>query len=59
LPVIVDPEHFARRLDPAYQRVEELTPLLVPYPADALEVVAVNTSVSTPTNDGPEYLPPV
>jgi putative SOS response-associated peptidase YedK len=42
MPVIIDPAHFARWLDPADRRVEGLTPLLVPYPVDALEVIPIN-----------------
>jgi putative SOS response-associated peptidase YedK len=50
MPAIINSEHFARWLDPAYQRVEELKPLLVPYPADALEAIAFDLI----TSDGPE-----
>jgi putative SOS response-associated peptidase YedK len=57
--VILDPTDFSRWLDPEYQQVEGLTPLLVPYPAEALEAVAVSTLVNSPKYDGPECLAPV
>jgi putative SOS response-associated peptidase YedK len=59
MPVILAPADFDRWLDPEYQRVDGLTPLLVPYPAEALEAVAVSPLVNSPKNDGPECLAPV
>jgi putative SOS response-associated peptidase YedK len=58
MPVVIDPADFDRWLDPEYQRVEGLTPLLRPYPAEALEAVAVSARVNSPKNDGPECLAP-
>jgi putative SOS response-associated peptidase YedK len=59
MPVILPPESYARWLDPAYDRVEGLLPLLVPYPADAMESFPVSTTVNSPKYDGPECLEPV
>ena len=58
MPLILDPADFDRWLDPEYQSVEGLTPLLVPYPAGAMEAVAVSTLVNSPKTDGPECLGP-
>jgi putative SOS response-associated peptidase YedK len=59
MPVILDPADFDRWLDLAYQQVDGLTPLLVPYPAEVMEAVAVSPLVNSPKNDGPECLMPV
>lgn len=58
MPVILPPEHFDRWLDPEYQRVEGLMPLLQPYPDEPMEAVAVSTKVNSPRNEGPELLEP-
>ena len=49
---------FGRWLDPKYQLVEALTPVLVPDPAEVMEAVAVSPLVNSPKNDGPECLAP-
>jgi putative SOS response-associated peptidase YedK len=59
MPVILHPADYARWLDPDNQRAEDLAPLLAPYPAEAMDVVAVSTLVNSPRNDGPECLAPV
>jgi putative SOS response-associated peptidase YedK len=58
MPVILPPEYFDRWLDPAYQRVEGLTPLLRPYPGELMESVAVSTLVNSPRNEGPMLIEP-
>jgi putative SOS response-associated peptidase YedK len=57
MPVILEPDDFARWLDPRTP-IETLTPLLRPFPADTLEAVAVGTAVNSPKNDGPDLLAP-
>jgi putative SOS response-associated peptidase YedK len=58
MPVILGPEHFDQWLDPAYQDVKGLEALLVPYPAELMEAIAVSTLVNSPKNDRPECLEP-
>jgi putative SOS response-associated peptidase YedK len=60
MPGLLDPADFDRWLDPAAcQRPADLAPLLRPYPAEAMEAVAVSPLVNSPKNDGPECLAPV
>ncbi len=59
MPVLIDPADFDLWLDPACQRAEDLAPLLRPYPAEAMEAVAVSPLVNSPKNDDPECLAPV
>jgi putative SOS response-associated peptidase YedK len=58
MPVIIDPADVDLWLDPATDPAE-LLPLLRPYPADAMEAVAVSPLVNSTKNDGPECLTPV
>jgi putative SOS response-associated peptidase YedK len=57
-PLILHPDYYAQLLDPANQDAEALKALLVPYPADGMEVVAASTKVNSPKYDGPECLGP-
>jgi putative SOS response-associated peptidase YedK len=54
MPVILHPADYARWLDPEYQRVEELAPLLRPYPAELMVAEPVSTLVNNPRNDSPD-----
>jgi putative SOS response-associated peptidase YedK len=58
MPVILSPNDFARWLDPTYQRVEGLTPLLAPAPADGWEAVPVGPRVNSPRADDPGCVEP-
>ena len=57
MPVILDPEDYARWLDP--DRVPaELRPLLRPFPAAAMTAYPVSPRVNSPANDDPACLDP-
>jgi len=58
MPVILAPEAYDRWLDPAIEKSEQLTPLLRPYPSDAMLALAVSTHVNNPRNDDPECIVP-
>ncbi len=58
MPVLIDPGDFGRWLDPACRSPEELLPLLLPYPAEAMTAVAVGPLVNSPKNDDPNCLAP-
>jgi putative SOS response-associated peptidase YedK len=58
MPLILHPADYAQWLDPANRDAVGLTELLVPYPADEMEVVAASTKVNSPKYDGPECLRP-
>jgi putative SOS response-associated peptidase YedK len=55
MPAVIDPADFGRWLDPA-EPVDELAPLLRPYPAVAFEAVPASTMVNSPANEGPHLL---
>ena len=50
MPVILDPNDYARWLDPQASGVHEL---LRPYPADAMTAAPVSTRVNNPRNESP------
>ena len=54
MPVILHSADYARWLDPEFQRPEGLTPLLRPYPAEAMVVEPVSPLVNNPRNESPE-----
>jgi putative SOS response-associated peptidase YedK len=58
MPVILEPEDYARWLDPTPQRPEDLSQLLKPFPADKMSVHPVSTLVNSPSNDRPELVVP-
>jgi putative SOS response-associated peptidase YedK len=58
MPVILAEGFFDRWLDPAYDRVDGLLPLLQPFPDAAMEGFAVSTRVNSPRFEGPECLEP-
>ena len=58
MPVILPPKDYSIWLDPAMQRPEQLGPLLIPYPSEAMEAFPVSRLVNSPTNEGPDCLAP-
>jgi len=58
MPVILPPAAYARWLDPAPLEPAELLPLLVPFPAEALEAYPVSLAVNNPRNQGAELMQP-
>ena len=59
MPVILSKDGERVWLDPIIQDPERLLSLLMPYPADEMEVYPVSTKVNSPANDGPECLTPL
>jgi putative SOS response-associated peptidase YedK len=59
MPVILEPEDYARWLDSTPQRPEDLSQLLKPFPADKMSSHPVSTLVNSPSNDRPELVVPV
>ena len=53
MPVILPPSAHERWLDPAPQAPTDLTPLLVSFPAEAMDLYAVSRVVNSPGNDSP------
>jgi putative SOS response-associated peptidase YedK len=58
MPVILPPKQFGLRLDLAVTDPAALLPLLVPYPAELMESVAVSDRVNNARNEGPECIEP-
>lgn len=56
MPVILEPERYARWLDPEARGAMTLRPLLRPFPADAMSAWAVSTAVNSPRCDEPVCL---
>lgn len=52
MPVIIEEKDFGAWLDPEFQDVKKLSPLLKPYVHKDLEAYAVSTYVNTPKNTG-------
>lgn len=59
MPVILRPEEYERWLDPGERDPDELDGLLVPFPAELLEIHPVSRIVNDPSNDVPECVEPV
>jgi putative SOS response-associated peptidase YedK len=59
MPVILDEKDEARWLDPELVKPEDLLPLLVPYPPDAMECWEVSPYVNSYKNKGEECIRPV
>lgn len=59
MPVILNPAEYHLWLDPAPRRAEDLTPLLRPYPSEAMRAYPVSTQVNSPINDRPELVVPL
>jgi putative SOS response-associated peptidase YedK len=58
MPLILHPDDYARWVDPANQDVDDVSELLVRYPADEMTVLAASTTVNSPKYDGPVCLKP-
>ena len=58
MPVILAPEQYAAWLDPANTDRQQLTSMLVPYPAAAMEAWPVSRRVNNPRNDSADCLEP-
>jgi len=59
MPVILPARDYNRWLDPRTDQREEIEPLLVPYPADAMKYHPVSTLVNNPRNEAPECIEPL
>ena len=59
MPMLVEPENWARWLDPRIDDLEMLSELLVPAAAGRLEAFAVSTQVNDVRNNGPELIEPL
>jgi putative SOS response-associated peptidase YedK len=58
MPVIVEPAHYDRWLDPGAHEAADLIEILRPYPADQMSYYAVSRYVNSPENEGPECIRP-
>ncbi len=58
MPVIIDPIHYDRWMDPANTTGEGLAALLRPHPADGMMADAVSSYVSKAGNEGPKCIEP-
>jgi putative SOS response-associated peptidase YedK len=59
MPMLVEPENWARWLDPRVTDIEGLRELLVPAAPGRLEAYPVSTQVNDVRNDGPQLMEPV
>lgn len=59
MPVILPPQVYAAWLEAGEQPVQELLPLLQPYPAEAMRADPVARLVNSPANDTPECIQPI
>lgn len=59
MPVILQPADYARWLDPAVDKAEQVADLLRPFPGDELAVYPVSTRVNNPRNESTECLEPL
>lgn len=59
MPVVLDPDDWARWLEPTPLGDDERARLLVPAPDDALVFDEVSTQVNRPANDTPDLIAPV
>ena len=59
MPVIIEPEHYARWLDPDVQDPEKLADLLKPPAADLMTAHPVSRRVNSPRNDDAQCIAPV
>ena len=58
MPVILRPDEYERWLTAGPDDLEALRALLVPYPAEAMETLAVSTLVNNPSVDDPRCIVP-
>jgi len=59
MPVILDPRHYDRWLDPTPQDQADLEAMLVPFPAEAMTAFPVSRLVGNPRNDTPACTEPL
>jgi putative SOS response-associated peptidase YedK len=59
MPAILRPEQYEMWLDPLFSKVEQLTPMLVPYPIEKMAVYRVSDSVNSAANNDPELVRPL
>ncbi len=59
MPVILSRESEAIWLDPTIEDPEMLLPLLMPYPAEEMDVFPVSTKVNSPANDSTDCIEPL
>ncbi|WP_256377882.1 SOS response-associated peptidase [Synechococcus sp. PCC 7502] len=59
MPVILDPKDYEIWLDPNLTSIDRLTPLLKPYPPEAMTAYPVSSNVNSPKNNTPECKQPV
>jgi len=59
MPAILRPESYQRWLDPLYSNVDELSPLLVPYPTEKMAVYRVSDAVNSAANNSSELVRPL
>lgn len=58
MPAIIDPDQYGQWLDRSIRDPKMLQHLLVPYPAEDMEIYPVPQSVNKPANDRPEVVEP-
>jgi putative SOS response-associated peptidase YedK len=59
MPVILQPDDYARWLDPRLQNAPDLKELLQPYPDDSMEAIPVSTRVNSAKFDDALCLQPL
>ncbi len=59
MPVILHEKDEAAWLDPELHDPAKLKPLLVPYPAEEMEMYEVSTIVNSPKNESPDCIKPI
>ncbi len=59
MPVILSPQDFGLWLEPERTDPTALETLLTPYPADAMQALAVSTRVNSPSCDDPDCVKPI
>lgn len=59
MPVILQPQDYARWLNPGFSEVGELLALLKPYPSENMDAFRVSTRVNNARNEGPELAEPI
>jgi putative SOS response-associated peptidase YedK len=57
--VILPPDAYTVRLDPALRDAEPVQALLTPYPADAMIAYLVSTRLNNPAFDAPDCVLPL
>ena len=59
MPVILPSGDYAAWLDPTIEDPRQVTPLLTPYPSDAMQAHPVGKFVNSPAHDSPQCIEPV